>query len=148
MSTLGKICTQMKKFHKNNVYQVNITLENSFKQWFWPILQITTKNEFFWPYLLHFSFFIKIKKSGTATWTIPNHYCFILFHMGWIILFCFYCCWHVGQYMYILEFGPMEDSLRLNKDLYSTKVYLLPILKSTPNMLTYNAPLWGGRGPP
>ena len=69
------------------------------KHWFWPILQITTKNVCFWPYLLNFSDFIKIKKkSGTATWTIPNHFCFTFFHLWWISLFWFYCCWHVGQY--------------------------------------------------
>ena len=35
-------------------------------------------------------------------------------------------CWQI----YILGFGQMEDNLRLNKDLFSTKVYLLPILKT------------------
>ena len=38
ISTLCKICTQLKKFHKKNVYHINIALENSFRKW-WVTLK-------------------------------------------------------------------------------------------------------------
>ena len=100
------------------------------KHWFWPILQITTKNVCFWSYLLYFLDFIKINKNLNSN---LNHFPPLLFHtfppvMNLIILILLlFSCWPI----YILEFGhKMEDNFRLNKDLFSTKVYLLPILKS------------------
>ena len=100
------------------------------KRWFWPILQMTTKNVCFWPYLLHFPDFIKINKIWNSNLI---HFRPLFFHtfppvMNYIILvLLLLTCWPI----FILGFGhKMEDSLRLNKDLFSPKVYLRPILKS------------------
>ena len=39
---------------------------------------------FFWPYLINFSDFIKMrKKIGILTWTICNNFCFILSPLRW-----------------------------------------------------------------
>ena len=40
---------------------------------------ISVKMHVFRPYLLHISYFIKIKKNGTVTWTISSNFWFILF---------------------------------------------------------------------